>query len=137
MLDHWEVQGASPADRIRSFINILIANRPDIERYGCPVGTLCTELAKISHPARGEANELFTLFRGWLRRQFTLLGRKKDADVLAMHLLARTQGVATLAACLDDAKFIDQEVRQMHDWLLKFCADHPANKAARGSRSTK
>lgn len=137
MLDHWEIEGEGPADRIRSFINILIANRPDIERYGCPVGTLCTELAKISHPARGEANELFTLFRVWLRRQFSLLGRKKDADLLAMHLLARTQGVATLAACLHDEKFLDQEVRQMHEWLQHVCGDPPASKAARGSRSAK
>ena len=27
---------------------------------------------------------LFTVFRTWLRRQFTLLGRKADADALAM-----------------------------------------------------
>jgi TetR/AcrR family transcriptional repressor of nem operon len=123
MLDRWEIEGAGPAERIRSFINILVINRPDIERYGCPVGTLCTELAKLSHPARGEANELFVSFRLWLRRQFTLLGRRKDADLLAMHLLARTQGAATMAACLQDKKAIDQEIRLMHEWLEQFSSD--------------
>jgi TetR/AcrR family transcriptional repressor of nem operon len=34
-----------------------------------------------------------------------------------MHLLARSQGVATLAAAFHDEKFIRQEVKQMCDWL--------------------
>ena len=38
---------------------MLIANRADIERYGCPVGTLCTELAKLNHASHGEANKLY------------------------------------------------------------------------------
>lgn len=119
MLEQWEIEGKQPMDRIRSFIDILIANRVDIKRYGCPVGTLCTELAKLNHPSQGEANRLFTLFRTWLCRQFELLGRKADADELAMHLLARSQGVATLASAFHDEKFIKQEVRQLYDWLSR------------------
>lgn len=117
MLERWEIEGKTPADRIRRFIHILVANRVDIKRYGCPVGTLCAELAKLGHAAQGEANKLFTLFRTWLRRQFVLLGREADADALAMHLLARSQGVATLATAFHDEKFIKQEVKQMGDWL--------------------
>ena len=117
MLEQWEAGGKEPADRIRSFIQMLVANRADIKRYGCPAGTLCTELAKLGHASQAEANKLFTLFRVWLRRQFTLLGREADADALAMHLLARSQGVATLANALHDEKFIRQEVQQMNDWL--------------------
>lgn len=117
MLDRWEVEGESPADRIRSFIHILIANRAKIKRYGCPVGTLCAEMAKLAHPAQGEANEVFTLFRIWLQRQFALLGRGTDADDLAMHLLARSQGVATLANAFHDESFIRKEVEQMCVWL--------------------
>jgi TetR/AcrR family transcriptional repressor of nem operon len=123
MLERWEIEGEQPADRIRSFIHILIANRADIKRYGCPVGTLCAELAKLNHASQAEANKLFTLFRTWLRRQFTLLGREADADALAMHLLARSQGVATLANAFHDEKFIRQEVEQMCDWLRSCAAD--------------
>lgn len=117
MLEGWEVEGETPADRIRSFIHILVVNRADIRRFGCPVGTLSTELAKLGHASQGEANRLFTLFRSWLRRQFELLGRSADADDLAMHLLARSQGVATLATAFGDDRFIRQEVAQMCDWL--------------------
>jgi TetR/AcrR family transcriptional repressor of nem operon len=125
MLERWEIEGEQPADRIRSFIHILIGNRADIKRYGCPVGTLCIELAKLNHASQAEANKLFTLFRTWLRRQFTLLGREADADSLAMHLLARSQGVATLASAFHDEKFIRQEVEQMCDWL-RSCAEGAA-----------
>ncbi len=117
MLEKWEIEGKTPEDRIRSFINILIANKAKIKQYGCPVGTLCTELSKLNHASQPEANNLFTLFRTWLRRQFTLLGREADADELAMHLLARSQGVATLANAFHDEKFIKHEVTQMSDWL--------------------
>lgn len=120
MLEQWEIEGKQPVDRIRSFIHILIANRADIKRYGCPVGTLCTELAKLDHPAQAGANRLFTLFRTWLRRQFELLGRKRDADALALHLLARSQGIATLASAFHDEKFIKQEVQQLDNWLKSY-----------------
>lgn len=123
MLERWEKEGDRPEDRIRSFIHILIANQAKILRYGCPVGTLCTELAKLNHPSQGEANKLFSLFRVWLGRQFELLGRKKDADQLAMHLLARSQGVATLANAFHDEAFIHKEVDLMCDWLAGFLAE--------------
>jgi AcrR family transcriptional regulator len=128
MLEQWELDGEHPEDRIKSFIHILIANRADIKRYGCPVGTLCSELAKLGHASQGDANKLLTLFRTWLRRQFTLLGREADADALAMHLLARSQGVATLANAFHDEKFIRQEVKQMCDWLSSFAAGAARNE---------
>lgn len=117
MLEQWESASEQPADRIRSFIHMLTANEAKIMRYGCPVGTLCGELAKLNHGSQAEAKKLFTLFRVWLRRQFTLLGREADADALAMHLLGRSQGVATLANAFHDRAFVKQEVEQMCDWL--------------------
>lgn len=117
LLNAWEAEGGAPADRIRSFIHILIMNRAKIMLYGCPVGTLCSELAKLDHPAQAEANKLFTLFRDWLAQQFSALGRAADAEALAMHLLARSQGVATLANTFRDEGFIRREVEDMAQWL--------------------
>ncbi len=117
MLRAWEAQGADPVARIRCFIEILLRNREPIMAFGCPVGTLATELAKLGHPARGEAVALFDLFRTWLRRQFERAGRPADADRLAMHLLARSQGVASLANAYQDEAFVAREVAEMGDWL--------------------
>ncbi|WP_395018400.1 TetR/AcrR family transcriptional regulator [Dongia sp.] len=117
MLERWERAAEGPAESIRSFINILVANRGDIKRYGCPVGTLTAELAKLDHPSQPDAGRLFGLFRAWLAKHFAALGRKADADALALHLLARSQGVASLANAFHDEAFIRREVRLMEEWL--------------------
>lgn len=117
MLDRWESKDQNPAERIRSFIHILIANKAKIMAYGCPVGTLCAELAKLDHAALEGAAEIFELFRNWLRRQFELLGMGRQSDECAMHILARSQGVAALANAFRDEEFVRREVDQMCEWL--------------------
>ncbi|HAY47837.1 TetR/AcrR family transcriptional regulator [Thalassospira povalilytica] len=123
MLDHWEVTGNDPAERIRSFIHILIVNGEKIRKFGCPVGTLSSELAKLNHSAHSDAAALFTLFRTWLGRQFSALGFGAKSDGLAMHILGRSQGVATLANAFDDNGFLQSEVTLMCDWLDGQIAD--------------
>lgn len=123
MLARWESEGGEPAARIRCFIRILIANRAKIMRHGCPVGTLTGELAKLAHPSLSDAARLFTLFRDWLARQFALLGHgQREADDLALHLLARSQGVATLANAFGDTDFVEREVAGMCAWLDRIAA---------------
>lgn len=128
LLDKWEVAGVTPTDRIRRFINILLMNQTKIKRYGCPVGTLCSELTKLDHSSQGESVKLFTLFRAWLRIQFEQLGDKANADELAMHLLARSQGIATLASAFHDERFIEQEVKQLYEWLSLQAKERAAAK---------
>lgn len=117
MLDRWESEAEGPADCIRSYIHIVIANQAKIKLYGCPVGTLSTELAKLNHASKAEANQLFTLFRNWLRKHFVSLGHKAAADGLAMRVVAWSQGVATMANAFQDENFVNREVAYMDAWL--------------------
>lgn len=117
MLEQWEQQAKNPQDRIKSFINILIVNQTRIMQHGCPVGSLCVELAKLNHASQEHANEIFLLFKHWLRRQFMLLGCKSNADTLAMHVLARSQGIAVMASTIADTKFINHEVNLLYKWV--------------------
>ena len=118
MLAQWEAGGEGPQARIRSFIEILLRNQAPIMRHGCPVGTLCMELAKLEHAGREKAASLFTLFREWLARQFVALGHAADrADALALHLLGRSQGVATLANSFHDPAYVEREVAALCEWL--------------------
>jgi len=137
LLDQWEADGECCKDRIKGFINILIMNRAKILLYGCPVGTLCTELAKLEHSALAHANKLFSLFRDWLSRQFALLGCKAEADALAMHLLAWSQGIATLAHAFHDENFIREEVRRLYDWLESLTPNARRNKNAPAAKEAK
>ena len=129
MLDQWTRHADSAADRLRCFAGMLVENRKDIQRYGCPVGTLCTELAKRGHPSQGDAGMLFGQFRGWLREQFIALGHQADADALAMHLLARSQGIATLANAFHDEDFIRREVALISAWIDELAAIRRPRKA--------
>lgn len=117
MLNQWELDSKDPVERIRSFINILVVNQALIMRFGCPVGTLCTELAKLGHASKEQATLLFGLFGNWLTRQFEAIGLGSESEALAMHLLARSQGVATMANAFGNERFVSQEVRQLHEWL--------------------
>ncbi|WP_299599862.1 TetR/AcrR family transcriptional regulator [uncultured Tateyamaria sp.] len=117
MLEGWVDSNQTPKQCIASFIGILVMNNTKIRSFGCPVGTLFSELAKLDHPGGSGARELFDLFRIWLRRRFEEMGRGQDADALAMHILARSQGAATLANAYPDEPFLETEVAQMLAWL--------------------
>ncbi|WP_052513625.1 TetR/AcrR family transcriptional regulator [Bosea sp. LC85] len=134
MMQRWEIGGATPEERILSFVEILTVNGAKIMHYGCPIGTLTSELAKLNHAARSEANKLFTIFRTWLARQFRAAGcEEADADRLAMHLLMRSQGVATLLNAFHDTEFAAREVQLMREWVSASLARPPD---ARGSASS-
>ncbi len=117
MLETFQAENDTAAGRISAFVHILTSNQANIMQFGCPVGTICGELGKLAHPARAEASEIFSLFREWLAEQFAALGYVTTADDLAMHLLARSQGIATLAQAFQDPEFVAKEVAVLERWL--------------------
>ncbi len=117
MLDRWQMEGEAPRERILSFIHMLIANRAQIMDFGCPVGTLCSELAKLDHSAQGRATEILGLYRDWLAEQIGELGAVDRAETLALHLLVWSQGVAVMATAFKDEAFIRNEVAGIEQWL--------------------
>lgn len=117
MLTGWEVAGKSPQACIENFINILINNQSKIMLYGCPVGTLNSELVKLDHSAKERANSILMLFRAWLKRQFIAAGCEELSDQYAMHVLVWSQGVATLANAFKDEVFVNVEVQLVNHWV--------------------
>jgi TetR/AcrR family transcriptional regulator, transcriptional repressor for nem operon len=117
LLRQWEGEQDTAAGRIRCYINIVTTNGADITKYGCPVGTLTTELAKLQHGSLQSAAEIFTLFRTWLGEQFAALGRAGDADELAMHVLSASQGIATMSHAYQDHEFVCREVDRLCAWV--------------------
>jgi len=122
MLDAWTQSAVTPAASLRCFAEMLIQNRQEIQRYGCPVGTLCAELTKLDHPAQGGAGMIFSQFRNWLRAQFEAMGHDRQSDALAMHLLSRSQGIAALANAFHDEAFIRHEVDLIDAWLASLAS---------------
>ncbi|WP_444933732.1 TetR/AcrR family transcriptional regulator [Microbulbifer sp. JTAC008] len=117
MLEEWEAQGNTSEQRIKCYIRIVITNWDKIRDFGCPVGTLSNELAKLNHVGREDANKIFSLFREWLKTQFTQLNPNTDADKLALQVLSWSQGVATLANAFQDKDYVEYEVNKMCSWV--------------------
>ena len=117
LLEEWDKQYSDPEDRIRAYLGMLAANKDNIKNHGCPAGSLCTELAKVRHTLLRDANKQMSITRDWLIKQFKLMGHKKDAKSLAMHVLARTQGIATITNVFEDQKFLQQELKELEQWI--------------------
>ena len=117
MLAEWSRGAASPRERLRRFVQMLLNNRDDLLRYGCPIGSLTLELAKTQREQRAEAGAVFEVFRAWLAAQFAELGHVEDADEQACHLLVLGQGVSLLATVYADTALIEREVARIDAWL--------------------
>ena len=117
MLNEWNEKIADPKQRLYHYIDIQLRNQANILSHGCPVGSLCTELAKINHSLLGDANKMFTVFRDWLVLQLKLVGVTKNTQQIAMHLLARGQGIATVSNAFEDKEFLQQEVSRLKQWF--------------------
>ncbi|MES0879489.1 TetR/AcrR family transcriptional regulator [Roseibium sp. SCP14] len=118
LLGKWDETSDDPIKRIECFIKIVIVNQAKIMAYGCPVGTLTTELTKLDHASKDKANEIMALFRDWLTRQFEELGCESEAPRHALHVLSWSQGVATLAQAFKNEEFVKREVDQIVQWLV-------------------
>ncbi|MGB1238450.1 MAG: TetR/AcrR family transcriptional regulator [Pseudomonadales bacterium] len=117
VLDQWDAEGACAIERIECYIKSLRTNWPLIREHGCPVGSLCTELAKLDHTALQNSAALLSLFKHWLKRQFEALNTLQGPEELAMDLLCWGQGVAVLSSAYKDIDYVEREVQQKCRWL--------------------
>ena len=91
----------APADRLKALINGWVDQREVAARYGCPLGTLATELDKRENGLDRNAARVMQALIDWVRDQFTQLGRD-DAGDLAIELVAAYQGMSVLTNTLRD-----------------------------------
>lgn len=130
MLMRWETEASDPAERICAFLRILIVNGDRIREHGCPVGTLCDELAKQGHAALPGAVQIFAQFRDWLADRFVELGREGDAQALALRVLAFSQGAATLYTAFRDEAWVAAEVDRLCAWVREQAVEREGNRCS-------
>lgn len=109
-----------PRRRLEALIGIWVDDREIDARYGCPIGSLCYELAKGRGPLSHEAAQPFRTLLAWCEKQFRLMGKsRKRAAVLAVHLVAALQGISLIANALGEPDVILEEAKFLSDWLRK------------------
>lgn len=117
MLDVWEQSIPTPLERLQRYVQIPINELVNVTRFGCPMGSLNTELGKAQPELQAIARQQLELSKAWLARQFHELGTGNNAEHLALHLLVRTQGIATVAQALNDPELVKSETRVLNEWL--------------------
>lgn len=117
---------ADPRARLLAFVRVPLQNVDQVLQYGCPIGSLSTELSKSSAQdgARVHMTAVFNLLRQWSATQMVAIGiAEQRADQLAMDLLARMQGVVLIANIYMDAEFLQRACRDVESWLVNLI-DH-------------
>ena len=106
----------TPKARLKAFVRMLVDQRELTARYGCPQGTLCSELDKRDDGLASACAELIRLPIDWTERQFRSMGRR-DARDLAVALIAAYQGIALLTNTLRDPELMTREGRRLERWI--------------------
>jgi AcrR family transcriptional regulator len=106
----------TPKSRLKALIHILVDQRELVAEYGCPMGSLCSELDKRANGLDRAAAGLFTTILDWAERQFRSMGRR-DARDLAVGLLASYQGISLLTNTLRDPDLMTSEGRRLDRWI--------------------
>jgi len=106
----------SPKDRLKAFVREFTAQSEIVARYGCPLGSLCSELDKRVRDSGLPVAELMRLPVDWAEEQFRSLGRP-DARDLAFDLLAAYEGSALLANTMSDPGILSGAARRIDRWI--------------------
>ncbi|MEU1403235.1 TetR/AcrR family transcriptional regulator [Streptomyces sp. NPDC005728] len=105
-----------PATRLRALIAGWVEERETAARFGCPFGTLATELDKRDDGLDLAAAKVMRALLDWVEGQFTELGRS-DARALAVELVAAYQGMSVLTNTLRDPGLMAAQGERLQSWI--------------------
>ena len=106
----------SPKTRLKAFVREFTAQGEIVAQYGCPLGSLCSELDKRVREPGLPVAELMRLPIEWAEGQFRSLGRP-DAPDLAFDLLAAYEGSALLANTMHDPDVLSRAANRIDHWI--------------------
>ena len=106
----------TPKARLKAFVKLLTAQREVAARYGCPHGTLCSELNKRDDGLGQAGTKLMQLWIDWAEQQFRAMGRR-DARDLAVALIAAYQGIMLLTNTFREPELVVREARRLDRWI--------------------
>lgn len=116
LLNRCEAETEDARERLLLFSNMLEDNRDDMIESGCPIGSLCTELAKDDSALHEKSRQIFILLRDWIKQQFEATGLT-NTDALAMDLLAKLQGITVMACAFKDAEYVKRSHLEIKNWI--------------------
>jgi AcrR family transcriptional regulator len=86
-----EQQHLTPKARLKTLVWLLVSHPDQVVLYGCPRGSLCSELDKQDNDLARACQELMHMPVAWIEQQFKAMGRR-DARDLAFACSRHTRG---------------------------------------------
>jgi len=122
-----------PADRLKALAHHWADMGELSARYGCPMGSLCSELDKADGGLDREAARILGVVVDWAEEQFRQMGQREPRE-LAIALFSSVQGSALLANTFRDPDIVVRQARRLEDWidsmtLMAVGGDDPAQRA--------
>ncbi len=115
-LSRLEQQHHTPRARLKELVRLMVSQPDRVALYGCPRGSLCSELGKQDSDLARACKELMHMPVAWIEQQFKAMGRR-DARDLAFALLASYEGIALLANTFRDPELMVREGRRLERWI--------------------
>jgi AcrR family transcriptional regulator len=106
----------TPKARLKAFVRMLTGQGELTARYGCPQGSLCSELDKRDDGMGRSCALLMKLPIEWTEQQLRAMGRR-DAGELAVALMASYQGIALLTNTFREPELMRREARRLERWI--------------------
>jgi AcrR family transcriptional regulator len=111
-----EARHRTPKRRLKALVDAFVQQGESIAQYGCPIGSLCSELHKRPGDSDPAAARLMRVPIEWAEAQFRLMGRA-DAQELAFDLIASYEGTALLTHTFRDPQLLTREARRLQRWI--------------------
>jgi AcrR family transcriptional regulator len=108
-------------DRLKALVRGWVEQREVAAQFGCPTGTLATELGKRADGLDRESAANMRALLEWIERQFAALGRE-DAGELAVALFASYQGISVLTNAFREPELMRAEGSRLERWIDEVAA---------------
>jgi TetR/AcrR family transcriptional repressor of nem operon len=107
-----------PRKRLAALVDVWVDDREIDSVYGCPIGSLCYELAKGRTELSRGAEKPFNILIDWAEKQFVDLKlQQKKARDYAVHLISALQGISLVSNVYGDSSMILREASHLKAWL--------------------
>ncbi|MFJ8435558.1 TetR/AcrR family transcriptional regulator [Kitasatospora sp. NPDC094019] len=106
----------APKERLKALLAGWVGQRELTARYGCPTGSLASELDKRADGLDVAVAEVMRRLLDWVEAQFAEMGRA-DSRELAVALVAAYQGISLLTNTLREPGLMLTEGDRLERWI--------------------
>lgn len=117
---YWERPGDAKGS-ILAFVDTIVGKADTLKRYGCPIGSLGTELGKEGNAQARDLGRIFDGTLTWMSAKFSALGcDAATAAGHAHHVLTVLEGATLLSHVSGSRDSIDREAERLRTWIEAF-----------------